>query len=70
MVIQLDDVFGANLNERCALIPGHENGVEWLTLTAQTDVPDDSAHRRGEDAAGLVAMTPWLKLYPAGILYP
>jgi hypothetical protein len=23
-----------------------------------------------KDAAGLVAMTPWLKLYPAGILYP
>jgi hypothetical protein len=35
----------------------------------QTDVPDHLAHRRGEDAAGLVAMTPWLKLYPAGILY-
>lgn len=24
----------------------------------------------GEDAAGLAAMTPSIKLYPAGILYP
>ena len=40
------------------------------SVDIRSDVFDYLAHRRGEDAAGLVAMTPWLKLYPAGILYP
>ena len=30
----------------------------------------DQAHRRGKDAAGLVATTPWIKLYLAGAMYP
>ena len=31
---------------------------------------DDHVHRRGKDAAGLVATTPRIKLYLAGALYP
>ena len=58
------------LTECCALIPGHENGFERASVDIRSDVFDYLAHRRGEDAAGLAAMTPWLKLYPAGILYP
>ena len=30
----------------------------------------DRVDRRGKDAAGLVALTPWIKLYPAGAMYP
>jgi hypothetical protein len=33
-------------------------------------VHHDQARRRGKDAAGLVATTPWIKLYLAGAMYP
>ena len=41
-----------------------------LTDDRKLVTPHDQAHRRGKDAAGLVATTPWIKLYLAGAMYP
>jgi hypothetical protein len=61
---------GINPDECCALIPGHENGFEQHALTSDRMLLIIAPIAEVKDAAGLVAMTPWLKLYPAGILYP
>jgi hypothetical protein len=61
---------GINPDECRALLPGHENGFEREALTSNRMSLIIFPIAEVKDAAGLAAMTPWLKLYPAGILYP